>query len=132
MKLDKILVEISPGEIIDKITILSIKLDMISDENKLKNINYEYSILLKTRDNFLPQSPELEKLSFNLREVNEKLWQIEDEIRDCESRKDFSKNFIDLARAVYITNDERSDIKRKINLLLNSKLFEEKSYQSYQ
>jgi hypothetical protein len=132
MKSDKILVEISPGEIIDKITILSIKLDMISDENKLKNINYEYSILLKTRDNFLPQSPELEKLSFNLREVNEKLWQIEDEIRDCESRKDFSKNFIDLARAVYITNDERSDIKRKINLLLNSKLFEEKSYQSYQ
>ena len=132
MKSDKILVEISPGEIIDKITILSIKLDMISDENKLKNINYEYSILLKTRDNFLPQSPELEKLSFNLREVNEKLWQIEDEIRDCESRKDFSKNFVNLARAVYITNDERSDIKRKINLLLNSKLFEEKSYQSYQ
>ena len=132
MPLKSILVEISPGEIIDKITILSIKLDMISDENKLKNINYEYSILLKTRDNFLPQSPELEKLSFNLREVNEKLWQIEDEIRDCESRKDFSKNFIDLARAVYITNDERSDIKRKINLLLNSKLFEEKSYQSYQ
>ena len=93
MKSDKILVEVSPGEIIDKITILSIKLDMISDENKLKNINYEYSILLKTRDKFLPQSPELEKLSFNLREVNEKLWQIEDEIRDCESRKDFSKNF---------------------------------------
>tara|TARA_B110000444_G_C18455758_1_gene417839 strand:+ start:41 stop:439 length:399 start_codon:yes stop_codon:yes gene_type:complete len=132
MKFDKILVEISPGEIIDKITILSIKLDMISDENKLKNINYEYSILLKTRDKFLPQSPELEKLSFNLREVNEKLWQIEDEIRDCESRKDFSKNFVDLARAVYITNDERSDIKREINLLLDSKLIEEKSYQSYQ
>ena len=132
MKIDKILVEISPGEIIDKITILSIKLDMISDENKLKNINYEYSILLKTRDKFLPQSPELEKFSFNLREVNEKLWQIEDEIRDCESRKDFSKNFVDLARAVYITNDERSDIKREINLLLDSKLIEEKSYQSYQ
>ena len=132
MKFDKILVEISPGEIIDKITILSIKLDMISDENKLKNINYEYSILLKTRDKFLLQSPELEKLSSNLREVNEKLWQIEDEIRDCESRKDFSKNFVDLARAVYITNDERSDIKREINLLLDSKLIEEKSYQSYQ
>ena len=132
MKFDKILVEISPGEIIDKITILSIKLDMISDENKLKNINYEYSILLKTRDKFLPQSTELEKLSFNLRKVNEKLWQIEDGIRDCESRKDFSKNFVDLARAVYITNDERSDIKREINLLLDSKLIEEKSYQSYQ
>ena len=67
-----------------------------------------------------------------MREVNEKLWQIEDEIRDCESRKDFSKNFVDLARAVYITNDERSEIKREINLLLDSKLIEEKSYQSYQ
>ncbi len=132
MKLDKILVEISPGEMIDKITILSIKSDMISDEDKLKNINYEHSILLKTRDKFLPQSPELEKLSFNLREINEKLWKIEDEIRDCENRKDFSETFIDLARAVYITNDERSNIKREINLLLGSKLIEEKSYQSYQ
>ena len=111
MKLDKILVEISPGEMIDKITILSIKSDMISDEDKLKNINYEHSILLKTRDKFLPQSPELEKLSFNLREINEKLWKIEDEKRLCEKNSIFDKKFIQLARDVYINNDKRAQIK---------------------
>ena len=88
-------------------------------------------ILSSTRDREIPSSSELDALTTKLKEVNEALWEIEDDIRDCEAAKDYSQKFIDLARAVYITNDERADLKREINMLLGSDIVEEKSYKEY-
>ena len=124
-------VDISPGELIDKITILEIKLERIEDEAKLANVKIEYDTLTKARDDAITPSVELSEISANLKKVNEALWEIEDDIRDCEAAKDYSQKFIDLARAVYITNDERADLKREINMLLGSDIVEEKSYKEY-
>ncbi len=124
-------VEIAPGELIDKITILEIKSERITDPDKLVNVRVELKTLEVCRDNAVPASNELGRLTAELREVNETLWVIEDDIRDCERDGNFSDKFVELARAVYKTNDLRASLKRDINVLLGSRLVEEKSYQPY-
>ena len=124
-------VDIAPGELVDKITILEIKLERITGEAKLQNVRTEWTILTAVRDTDLPSSTELDRLTAELKLVNEKLWVIEDDIRDCERQSDFSNEFIRLARAVYFNNDERARLKRRINELLGSPLIEEKSYAAY-
>ena len=124
-------VEVSPGELIDKITILEIKLERIEDEEKLKNVKLEWETLTRARDEAIEATPELEKLTADLKESNERLWEIEDDIRQCERDKDFSDRFVELARAVYVNNDQRSRLKREINKLLGSRLIEEKFYAAY-
>lgn len=124
-------VDVAPGELIDKITILEIKLERIEDEAKLANVRIEYETLSKARDAAIAQSSELDRLSVDLKSINEALWEIEDDIRDCERAKDFGDGFVKLARAVYVTNDKRMAVKRQINDLLGSRLVEEKSYAAY-
>ena len=124
-------VEVSPGELVDKITILEIKLKRIEDADKLANVKLEWETLCAARDEAFEPSNELERLSAELKQANERLWQIEDDIRDCERNKDFGDAFVELARGVYMTNDKRARLKREINELLGSSLIEEKSYASY-
>ncbi len=124
-------VDIAPGELVDKITILEIKLERITGEAKLRNVRTEWAVLTQARDANLPRSSKLDDLTVKLKEVNEKLWVIEDDIRDCERQQDFSDEFIRLARAVYFNNDVRARLKRRINELLGSPLIEEKSYATY-
>ena len=124
-------VEVSPGELIDKITILEIKLERIDDAKKLKNVKSEWETLTAARDAAVEPSDELKRLSAELKQVNERLWEIEDHIRECERDQDFGDKFIELARGVYVNNDERSRLKRDINKLLGSSLIEEKSYAAY-
>jgi len=124
-------VEISPGELIDKITILEIKLERMGDPEKLKNVAVELEVLSQARAGAMPPSAELDGLTAELKAINAKLWQIEDDIRDCERGGDFGPAFVGLARAVYVSNDTRADIKRRINVLLGSRLIEEKSYAAY-
>ncbi len=124
-------VELAPGELIDKITILEIKLERISDAAKLANVRLEWETLASARDAAVPPSAELDRLTGALKTVNEALWGIEDDIRDCERAQNFGEKFIELARSVYTTNDERARIKRQINDLLGSRLVEEKSYAAY-
>ena len=124
-------VEVSPGELIDKITILEIKLARIDDAEKLKNVKSEWEMLSTARDAAVESSEELERLSAELKQVNVRLWEIEEDIRDCERDKDFSDKFIEFARGVYLNNDKRSRLKRQINKLLGSHLSEEKSYAAY-
>ena len=126
-----ITVAIAPGELIDKITILEIKLERIKEPAKLENIRREMEILAHTRADGLAESEELDGLTQELKDVNERLWQIEDDIRACEAAGDFGPRFIELARAVYINNDQRARAKRDINVLLGSDIIEEKSYQPY-
>jgi len=124
-------VEISPGELIDKITILEIKREHMTDSTKLKNVEHDWTTLTAARDGAVKPSAELDRLAAELKQVNERLWEIEDDIRDCERRKDFGNKFVELARGVYMNNDRRSEIKRAINQLLGSRLIEEKSYAAY-
>jgi hypothetical protein len=123
-------IEVAPGELIDKITILEIKLVRMRDEGKLSNVQREYAILSRVADVVLA-NPELTTLRSELKSINERLWQIEDDIRERERRQDFGPEFIRLARAVYRTNDERARVKREINRLLNSTFVEEKAYAPY-
>lgn len=125
-------VEISIGEFFDKLTILEIKKERISNADKLLNINKELDGLndLLTQLSFSREDAAQEVS--DLKKINEALWEIEDDIREQESQKTFGDRFIELARAVYITNDKRSDIKRDINLKLGSDFVEEKSYEEYQ
>ncbi len=124
-------VEISPGELVDKITILEIKMERISDPEKLKNIELELNILNDARAKAMPTSAKLDGLSAGLKEINGELWKIEDHIRERERGRDFGSAFVELARAVYRSNDKRADLKRRINELLGSRLVEEKSYAAY-
>lgn len=127
-------IEVSNGEIIDKYTILEIKRSKIKDPEKLKNVQHEYNTLtpdVETIYTNVSDKEHLKKLHNDLLEVNKKLWKIEDDIRECEKNKDFGQTFIDLARAVYYTNDDRSEVKKEINLLTGSDLIEEKSYEDY-
>jgi hypothetical protein len=126
-----ITVEIAPGELIDKITILEIKTERMSDQAKLANVRIELDTLAKSRDAAIGKSAEMDRLSAELKKINEELWVIEDDIRDCERAKDFGAKFVELARAVYFTNDRRAQVKRQINELLGSRLVEEKSYAAY-
>ena len=123
-------IEVAPGELIDKITILEIKLARISDEEKVRNVQREYALLTQVADVVLT-SPEITVLRSELKQINEVLWRIEDDIREQERRQDFGPEFVRLARAVYRTNDERARVKREINRLLNSTLVEEKAYAPY-
>ena len=116
---------------IDKITILEIKLERIKDADKLANVRLEWETLVKGRDAAIEETPELDRLSAELKAANEALWDIEDDIRDCERDKKFGDAFVELARSVYITNDKRAALKRQINELLGSSLIEEKSYSAY-
>ena len=125
-------VEIAPGELIDKITILEIKSARITDAAKVENVRIELATLEQARDSAIPPSAELADLTAHLKAINEALWKIEDDIRDCERDKDFGQKFIDLARSVYKSNDKRAALKRDINVLLGSRLVEEKSYSDYE
>lgn len=131
MTQQQIMVEIGSGELIDKITILQIKSERMSDAAKLANVRLELSELSAARDVNLPASDELEALSAQLKTINEALWVIEDDIRACEAEKDFGEKFIALARAVYVTNDQRAAVKKQINLLTGAKIIEEKSYTEF-
>ncbi len=122
---------LSPGELFDKISILQIKKERISDATKLANVNIELNELNKIAEEYINASDTLSNLCNQLKIINEKLWVIEDDIRDCERNSDFSESFIELARSVYFTNDKRAAIKKEINIFLGSLLVEEKSYQSY-
>ena len=119
---EKIYIEAGSGELIDKITILEIKLARIEDPQKLKNIRYELETLATTRDRALPASDTLTRLTRELKSVNETLWDIEDDIRRCEAEKNFGVRFIELARAVYKTNDHRAALKKQINLLTGASI----------
>ncbi len=125
---------ISLGELIDKITILEIKTANIKDSAKLANVKHELDVLNSTVDQLLDQAgkEKLEPLKASLKTINQQLWVIEDDIRDYERAKDFTEKFIELARAVYFTNDKRAAIKKDINVAFGSELVEEKSYQNYQ
>ena len=126
-----ILVPISPGELLDKITILRIKAARMSDPVKVANVKHELALLEKTWKDSGAAAVNIGNEEANLTQVNEKLWVIEDDIRDEERAKRFGEKFIELARAVYFTNDERAAIKKRINTLLGSTIVEEKSYKSY-
>jgi len=128
----EILINISVGELIDKITILQIKKEKISDLEKVKKVSFELEILENSLNSFKTnKTNELKVLMDDLKEINQKLWSIEDDIRLLEKNKQFDKNFIDLARSVYITNDQRFEVKNKINKLFLSDIEEVKSYEEY-
>jgi Family of unknown function (DUF6165) len=126
-----ILLEVSPGELIDKMTILEIKLEKMSSPQQLANVRREYDLVHRTFAERVASAPALLDLIAKLKAANAALWDIEDDIRAHERDKNFGESFVQLARAVYRTNDERAAIKRRINALLNSALVEEKSYSDY-
>ena len=129
--MDKILVEVSIGELLDKISILDIKKDKIKDETKLEHILNEYNILKEEYDNKVKNDDKLSKLYTSLKEINSKLWVIEDEKRLCEKNADFGDEFIKLSRDLHFLNDERAKIKLEINNYTGSKIKEIKEYTKY-
>ena len=129
--MSKILAEISAGEFLDKLSILEIKLNKIKDLISLNEVKKEYEILNETKNNNINFSKEIEILYKDLKETNEKLWTIEDEIRLCEKNSDFKDKFIQLSRDVYFTNDKRSKTKSEINKILGSNIKEVKQYTQY-
>jgi hypothetical protein len=131
MRRMSILVEIAAGELIDKITILEIKLEHIRDPGKCANIRCEYDLLTDALRREIAPSETLSRLTAALKDVNAQLWRIEDAIRAQERAATFGPEFIALARSVYRSNDKRAELKREINALLNSAIVEEKSYAAY-
>jgi len=129
--MNKILVEISVGELLDKITILEIKKEKIKDEKSLKFINDEYNILKSEFDKNIKFDEKLKKLFNSLKEINSKLWSIEDDKRLCEKNSDFGEKFIKLSRNIHFLNDDRSKIKLEINKHTKSKIKEIKEYTNY-
>ena len=129
--MSKILTEISAGELLDKLSILEIKLNKIKNPSLLQEVKKEYDILNKTKNNNINSSDKINILYKNLKEINEKLWKIENEIRLCEKNSDFNDKFVQLARNVYIENDKRSKIKLEINKVLGSNIKEVKQYTEY-
>ena len=127
-----ILIPASAGELIDKITILEIKLKNIVDPVKNRNVSIELEALSKCFEENIIQSNEIEELKTNLKQVNSALWNIEDDIRKCEQAGEFGEQFLELARSVYRQNDKRAALKKEINILLGSSIIEEKSYADYQ
>lgn len=126
-----ILVPISPGELLDKITILRIKAARMTDPARLANVRIELDLLERTWQDSGAAAATAAADEAALQKVNEALWDIEDRIRDQEAARQFDSTFIELARAVYVTNDERAAIKKRINSALGSRLVEEKSYKPY-
>ncbi len=127
----ELLAPVSPGELLDKITILRIKSARIDDAAKLANVRHELAALQKTWDQAVPADAAIAAQERALEAVNARLWDIEDQIRDEEAAQRFGARFIELARAVYIENDERARIKKRVNEALGSALVEEKSYRPY-
>ena len=127
----EIKVPVSPGELIDKLTILEIKAANITDATKLANVNVELKLLQETWRGSDFAKVNIDAEWKQLRDINKKLWDIEDDIRDKERERKFDQEFIELARAVYVTNDERAAVKKVINTKLGSKIVEEKSYAKY-
>lgn len=125
-------VELAYGELLDKVTILQIKSERITDEDKLANVNKELELLNKLWNMDEKSSVDISSEFTALKEINEKIWDIEDGIRDKERVKEFDQEFIELARSVYFSNDKRAEIKRAINLKFGSDLIEEKSYSDYE
>ncbi|MDO6825239.1 DUF6165 family protein [Marinobacter sp. 1_MG-2023] len=128
---DVIKVPVSFGEVLDKITILEIKSERIKDEAKVRNVRLELDELSSTWNEAVKDQSAIAELRKQLKAVNEELWVIEDDIRDEEAAQNFGSKFIELARAVYVTNDKRAALKKDINLALGSRFVEEKSYQDY-
>ncbi|MDA9653699.1 DUF6165 family protein [Candidatus Pelagibacter sp.] len=129
--MNKIIVEVSVGELLDKISILEIKKAKIKDKEKLKFINDEYNVLKDQLEKSIKINDKLEKLFQSLKEINLKLWVIEDDKRECEKDKDFTEKFIKLSREVHFLNDDRAKIKLDINNYTGSKIKEIKEYRSY-
>ena len=129
--MENILVPVSPGEVLDKITILEIKSERMEDPEKVANVRVELKLLQDTWAAAIEDDDVIRDLHAQLKEINEALWEIEDDIRDQERVKEFDERFVELARAVYFTNDRRSEVKKKLNLHLGSQIIEEKSYQDY-
>ena len=124
-------IEVSNGELLDKLSILELKMVNITDTNKLVNIKKEFDELLPLAEElFGSNGSELQNHYLEVASINGKLWDIEDDIRECERNKDFGVEFVKLARSVYITNDKRCDYKREINIITKSGLVEEKSYEN--
>ena len=130
-KSNKILTETSPGELLDKISILEIKLEKITDKNSLDEVKKEHKILKETQNSSIELTGKIKELFKSIKATNLILWQVEDDIRLCEKNKDFGKNFIELARAIYFNNAKRSDIKSEINKTLGSNINEVKQYVNY-
>ena len=130
-KFKKILSEISPGELLDKISILEIKMEKVKDKNSLEEIKKEYKILKEIQTSSIEMTGKIKDLFQSVKNVNVKLWNTEDKLRICEKNKDFDKNFIELARSVYFANDERAELKSKINKILKSNIIEIKQYDNY-
>jgi len=128
---DVMTVPVSFGEVLDKITILEIKAERIADPEKVKNVRLELDELSANWNQVVQDQTAISNLRSQLKAVNEELWVIEDDIRDQEAAQDFGQTFIELARAVYVTNDKRAAIKKEVNLALGSRFVEEKSYQDY-
>ena len=129
--MNKILVEVSAGELLDKLTILEIKQEKIKDPEKLKFINDEYSALKDQLNKSVKSDPKLDELFNSLKKVNEKLWVIEDDKRLCEKSSDFGDKFVKLSRDVHFLNDDRAKIKLEINNYTGSKIKEIKEYTKY-
>ena len=129
--MNKIIVEVSVGELLDKISILEIKQEKIKNPEKLKFITYEHSILKEQLDKNVKSDDKLDRLFQSLKDINSKLWVIEDDKRQCEKDKDFSERFIKLSRDVHFLNDDRAKIKLEINNHTGSKIKEIKEYTSY-
>jgi len=129
--MSEILTPISPGELLDKLTILQIKCEQIKDNKKLANVQVERRLLQTIVDQHIPIRNDIAALAIDLLAVNQELWQIEDDIRDCERAGDFGDDFVKLARSVYVTNDRRADLKKQVNIALGSAIVEEKSYAEY-
>jgi len=130
-KLKKILSEISAGELLDKISILEIKLKKISDKSSQNDVSKEYQILKKVQNKYIESNDKINQLFEELKKVNHNLWDIEDKLRIHEKKKDFGNSFIELARGVYFNNDKRSKIKLEINKILGSNIKEVKQYVNY-
>ena len=129
--MNKIIIEVSIGELLDKISILEIKKEKIKDPDKQKFINEEYSVLKNQLDKNIKTSEKLNELFQSLKKINEKLWVIEDEKRKCEKNKDFGEKFVKLSRDVHFFNDDRAKIKLEINNHTGSKIKEIKEYTNY-
>ena len=130
-KSKKILTEISPGELLDKISILEIKLEKVKDKKSQEEIKKEYKILKEIQTNSIEMTDEIKNLIQSVKNVNIELWSIEDKLRIYEKNKDFGENFIELARGVYFKNDERAKFKNEINVILGSNIREIKQYIDY-
>jgi len=128
---DVMTVPVSFGEVLDKITILEIKSERIADPEKVRNVRKELDELSRVWNETVADPTRISKERESLKAINEQLWEIEDDIRDQEAAGDFGDRFIELARAVYVTNDKRAAVKKQVNLALGSRFVEEKSYKDY-